>query len=175
MTWSALPTYSDGDAFTAAQANAIKANINETAPAKASGSSWPTHFVATGTNSIAEREIQDEIVTATESTSATTWVNLDTTGPNVDVVCGGFALVFPGARLKTSVDGQAAYASFEINGAGAAVGRGVINENVADIRATSAQLIATPVGNTTFNMVYQSASGSALATFSSRRMCVMGL
>lgn len=175
MTWSTLPSFSDGDALTDAELQAIVANINETAPAKASGSIWPTHFVATGTNSIAEREIRDEIVTATESTSATTWVNLTTTGPLVNVVCGNFALVLPACRLKTSVDGQAAYASFELNGAGGVVGRGVINENVQDVRCTSAQLIAVTPGNTTFNMVYQSASGSALATFSSRRMCVMGL
>lgn len=176
MAWTALPTYTDGTALTAAMLEAIKANLNETAPAKATVGSWPKSFWVSGTNTIAAREIRDDIVTTLETTTNTGYVDLSTTGPAVTLTTGVFALCFPGSRLFNSAGGVS-YASFDVTGTtifAATDGRGVANQGTDDIRAGSTQLLAVTAGtNNIFTMRYRVSSGTG--TFQSRRLTVMAL
>lgn len=176
MAWTTLPTYSDGTVLDAAKLNAIKANINETAPAKAIVGSWPLHFTSSATNTVAAREIKDETISPQESTTSTSYTDLSTEGPEVTLTTGAFALCFPASRVFNT-SGGVAYASFLITGAtsGDTVsdGRGVANQGSDDLRAASVQLMATTPGSNIFTMKYR--VSSATGTYQSRRLCVMGL
>lgn len=175
MAWTVLPTYTNG-VLTAAMMNAIKDNINETAPAKAIVGSWPVHFTSSATNTVAAREIRDDTVSAQESTTNTSYTDLSTNGPAVTLTTGAFALCFPGSRVFNT-GGGVAYASFLITGATigdvAADGRGVANQGTDDLRAGATQLMATTPGSNVFTMKYR--VSSATGTFQSRRFSVMGL
>lgn len=175
MAWTTLPTYVNG-VLTAAQLNAIKDNINETAPAKAIVGSWPLLFAASATNVLASREIRDDTVTTLQTTTNTSYTDLSTTGPEVTLTTGAFALVFPCSRVFNS-SGGVSYASFLVSGAtvgdSPADGRGVANQGTDDIRAGSTQLMATTPGSNIFTMKYRVSSGTG--TFSSRRLATMGL
>lgn len=175
MAWTTLPTYGNG-VLTAAMLNAIKDNINETAPAKAIVGAWPLHFTSTATNVIAAREIVDSLVTELNTTTSTTYTDMANVGPIVTVTTGTFALCFPASRVFNSAGGVS-YASFLITGATtgdtATDGRGIANQGADDLRAASVQLMATTPGSNVFTMKYR--VSSATGTFQSRRLCIMGL
>lgn len=175
MAWTSLPTYTNG-VLTAAMMNAIKDNINETAPAKAIVGSWPLHFTSSATNTVAAREIRDHTVSDQDSTANTAYVDLPSIGPIVTVTTGAFALVFPASRVFNTAGGVS-YASFLVEGATVgdvvADGRGVANQGTDDLRAASVQLMATTPGSNVFQMKYR--VSSATGTYQSRRLCVMGL
>lgn len=175
MVWTTLPTYTNG-VLTSAMMNAIKDNINETAPAKAIVGSWPLHITSSATNTIAAREIKDDTITTIDTTTSTSFTDVGTTGPQLTMTTGAFALCFPGSRLFNS-GGGVSYASFLITGAtvgdSATDGRGVANQGTDDLRAGSTQLMACTPGSNIFTMKYR--VSSATGTFQSRRLCVMGL
>ena len=174
MAWTTPMTAVAGTGLTAAQWNAsVRDNLLEVAPAKATGSAWPTHFTANGANAIAEREIRDETVTTQETTTSTSFTDLATTGPAVTLTTGDFALTFPASRAFNSASGVS-YASVDITGAttsAATDGRGINKQGTDDIRAASVQLLATTPGSNVFTMKYRVSSGTG--TFQSRRLCVM--
>lgn len=177
MAWNAPITWTTNQTVTAAQLNTqISQNMLETAPAKATLGSYPQHFVVASTNSIAAREIKDNIVSTQESTTSTSFTDLATVGAEVTVSTGSFALVFPASRVFNTAGGVA-YASFVITGAttgdSASDARGVANQGSDDIRAASVQLMAATAGVNVFTMQYR--VSSATGTFQSRRLCVMGL
>src|SRR5215203_5906042 len=106
MAWNPPITWTIGQTVTAAQLNAqIRDNMLETAPAKSTGGSWPQHFVVVNTNSIGAREIKDNNVGGSDTTTQTSYVNLATTGPTVTMTTGTFALVFTNSRIKNSAGG----------------------------------------------------------------------
>lgn len=177
MAWNAPITWTTNQTVTAAQLNTqISQNMLETAPAKSVAGSYPQHFVVATTNSIAAREIKDDTVTTSQTTTSTSFDDLATTGPEVTMTTGTFALCFPGSRVFNSAGGVS-YASFLITGATtgdtAADGRGVANQGPDDIRSGSTQLMACTAGSNIFTMKYRVSSGTG--TFSSRRICIMGL
>ena len=181
MTWSTLPSYSDGTALTAAMVTAIKDNINESAPAKYTSSAWPQHFAGTPavSNSIAAREIRDDTVTTAETTTSTTFVDLTTNGPAVTLTTGTFALVHHAARLENNTTGVSSRASFLVTGA-------TVGDTATDVRGSAVQatanhfyrigitqLIGVTAGSNTFTMKYRVLSNTG--TFADRRICTMGL
>lgn len=175
MAWTTLPTYVNG-VLTAAQLNAIKDNINETAPAKAIVGSWPLHFTSSATNTVAAREIKDATISTQESTTSVSFTDLATDGPEVTITTGAFALCFPASRAFHSASGVS-YASFLITGATtgdtASDGRGINKQGTDDMRAASVQLMACTPGSNIFTMKYRVSSGTG--TYQSRRLCIMGL
>lgn len=175
MTWNILPTYTDGDALTAAMLEGIKGNINETAPAKATTAGW--HFVSNGVNTIVERAIQSAKITTQQTTGSTTYANLATNGPVVTVNTGAQALVFFGCQMFNDGAG-ACWSSYEIFGA--------TSNSPEDNRAITAEANANdsfrmgvtelqPVtpGNNTFHQKYRVSSGTG--TFDDRYVIVMAL
>ena len=106
MTWIAPMTAVAGSVFTAAQFNTfVRDLLNETAPAKATTPG--SHFVATGTNQIAERIPAQASVNTSESTASTTFVNLTTPGPSVTVTTGSSALIVMSAEIHNGTASEA--------------------------------------------------------------------
>ena len=115
MAWSTLPTYTDGSALTAAQLLAIAANINETAPAKATTDRG--YMVATGPNVIVQRfAYHDEELTTGTTTSAAYANPAGTNGPDVDIVTGTACIVWHSLQLENSASGST-WGSVGITGA----------------------------------------------------------
>ena len=163
--------------FTAAQFNQyIRDNLNETAPAKATGASG--YFVGSGVNSIVERRVVSGSNLASGTTTSTTYTDLTGTavGPSVTLETGPYALVIVRGSLENSGAGSARM-SYDITGAhsqAAADNRSVHVFGVAGVNVGAAEvalLSAMTPGINTFTAKYRVSSGTG--TFSSRRIMVM--
>lgn len=116
MTWIAPMTAVAGSVFTAAQFNTfVRDLLNETAPAKATTPG--SHFVATGTNQIAERIPAQASVNVSETTTSTTFVNLTTSGPSVTCTTGSSAMIIMSAEINNNTASQAGRVGCDISGA----------------------------------------------------------
>lgn len=177
MTWQTPFNATDGTALTAAQLNQIRDNLLETAPAKATADVWPRHFVSTGANAIAERRIIDDNVDGTNTSTNETYTDLSPGGPNISLTTGTHALVFISGRLSNNTAGGVTRMSFEIQNDGGNDGRAVLNQGSDDLRATSAQLISAvdQYASNTFAVVYRVDDHATTGSYTTRRMCVMGL
>ena len=113
MAWSTPPTYTSGNVLTAAQMNAISANLNETAPAKATTST--SFFVGSAANAIQEREFQVARVTTPETTPSTSYTEL-ATQQRITVSSGPVALVIITGRLFVGTAGEIALCSVVVSG-----------------------------------------------------------
>lgn len=178
MAWSAPMTAVSGSVFTAAQFNQfVRDNLNETAPARATTAG--AHFVATGTNEIAERiSQQGSVLTTAETTTSTSYTDLTTTGPAVTVETGPSAMVIVHASLENSGAGSARMA-YEITGDSSIApadnrGIGVFGVAGAGVICSSVSIHKdlTP-GTNTFTAKYRVSSGTG--SFSSRRLGVFPL
>lgn len=181
MAWSTPLTAVANATLTAAQWNAsVRDNLNETAPAKATGAAQI--FVSTGANAIAARAIVTSYVATTETTTSTTYADLTTVGPSVTATTGTAALVFISSRLWTTATSYV-HASFEISGAttSAALDQKSIAERVAAGNDGSVggrsgvswmEAGLTP-GSNTFRMKYRVTSGTG--RFDERHMFVIAL
>lgn len=176
MTWSTLPTYVNG-ALTAAQLNAIRDNINESAAARATTATG--YFVATGANSVVQRLVATAAVLTQETDNMTSYGNISpgTNGPETTVTTGIRALVFTSAQLENSGTGST-WASYEISGAttdAAVDDRAIFNQSGATFGGrfgvTSWQVLTA--GSNTFTMKYRVSSGTG--TFDDRRIVIMSL
>lgn len=183
MAWSVLPTYSDGNVLTAAQVNAIAANINETAPAKATATG--RIFVTTAANAIAERIPSIARITGgTQTTTSTSLTDLTTTGPQIATLATGTSAIFAvGGFCFNTTAGQGCYIGCAVTGASTIAGdlfrslrimSGAASENSKQsyIGMFNATLTA---GNNTFTAKYASTSGAATATFDERELLVIPL
>ncbi|MFW5415101.1 hypothetical protein J0910_00310 [Nocardiopsis sp. CNT-189] len=180
MAWSAPLTAVAGTALTAAAWNAsVRDNLLETAAGKATTAGG--HFAVTGTNEIAERLGAADAVLVTETTTSTSYTDLETFGPSVTVETGVGALVMVhGVASNTGTSGSARMA-YEVAGATAispadnrgigivgAQGAAVVCSGVA--LHTAASLPLTP-GSNTFTAKYRCSSGTG--EFLSRRIVVI--
>ncbi|MFC9088984.1 hypothetical protein, partial [Nocardiopsis dassonvillei] len=96
-----------GAALTAAQWNAsVRDNLLETAAAVATTSGG---YIATaGPNQVVERRARTDTVLVLETTTSTTYTDLDTFGPSVTVETGTDALVITHASVRnTATSGSA--------------------------------------------------------------------
>jgi hypothetical protein len=182
MAWTTLPTYTDGNVLTAAQLNAIAANISETAPAKATATGQM--FVSTAANTIAARVPTIVRVTGGgQGTASTSFVDLTTVGPTISSLATGTSAIFAVSAfcLNTSA-GQGCYMGVAVSGAStiaADVNRalrimsGAANENS---KQSYIGMFATTLtaGSNTFQAKYASVA-SGTATFDERELLVLPL
>lgn len=178
MAWSAPMTAVANTVFSAAQFNQyVRDNLNETAPAKATGTSG--YFVGTGVNAIAERRAITSLELGTGTTTSTTYTNLDApanVGPTTTVTTGTAALIIVRCSLENSGAGSARM-GYDISGAtsvAATDNRGIhlfgsagVNLGASDV---SLRTSLTP-GSNTFTAKYRVSSGTG--TFTDRRIIVM--
>ncbi len=183
MAWTTLPTYSDGNVLTAAQLNAIAANINETGPAKVTATG--RILVSTGANTLAQRIPSIVRVTGgAQGTTSTSFTDLTTVGPTISTLATGTSAIFSVSPYALSTVAQAgAYMGVAVSGAttiAADVNRSLrvisevasVNQKLAYIGMFSATLTA---GNNTFTAKYASTSGASTATFDERELMVIPL
>jgi hypothetical protein len=181
MAWTSPITFLAGSALTANFLNTyIRDNLNEMAPAKAT--STGSLFVTTGVNAITERLISGAVVTTSQTTSSTSYVDLATSGPAVTLTTGTQALVFVSADLAVDEGSGQSMMSFAVSGATTvAAGTFGMVEHTGNGTLNSAQRlgalrwIALTAGSNTFTAKYKTAFGTSVSTFSNRRIWVMAL
>lgn len=145
MAWTTPLTAVSNATLTAAQWNATcRDNFLEMEPAKATGvveassassvsgrrcrrfttsskqASAACMFHATGANAIAERSWEGYLfnrVNSTETTSSTSYANVQTNGPSVTITTGTQALVFFGALMGNQTANAICYTSVGVTGA----------------------------------------------------------
>lgn len=180
MAWSAPMTAVANTAFTAAQFNTyIRDNLLETAPAKATGEgSW---FVGNGPNQIVERFWSVDEVSATATTTSTSYTDLaSSSGPSVTCATSSRALVILTGNLTTNVKAEYAVMSFAVSGdstVAAADTNALHIESAVDGDGTNMQAsVVVPLstltpGNNTFTCKYRVTDGTG--TFNHRRILVL--
>lgn len=115
MAWTSPMTFAANAVLTAAQLNThLRDNLNETAPAKATAAGQI--FVSTGLNAIAARAPASHYVGTSQTTTGTSYTDLDTAGPSVTVTTGSRAMVFFGTRMWNTGTAYT-HCSFEVSGA----------------------------------------------------------
>lgn len=174
ITWTTLPTYTDGNALTGAQLEAIAANIEESAPAKATTEGY--WFIAGSSgNSINQRAILTARVDTQQTRSSTSYGALATVGPVVTITTGSQALVSINCQLFNSAAGTC-WSSYKITGATtvsssdtwACEGNGTDGN-----RQGIMNLHAVTAGSNVFTQEYRVGSGTG--TFDDRNTIVMAM
>jgi len=177
IAWSTLPTYSDGNALTAAHLNAIAANINATAVAVVTTAG--DYVVATGTNALVRRHIASDAVTVNSTTTSGSYTNpTGDNGPVVTATTGAAAIIFTSVQQENLTTGDAVWSSFGITGA--------TTDDPEDNRAIMSNSDATQgtrqgvttymsltAGSNTFRMLFRVSGGKG--EFDDRRLTVFSL
>ena len=158
--------------LTAAQMNTyVRDNTNETGPAKVTAAGQ--YLVATGANTLAARQVGDEIVEDSETTTSTSYTDLATTGPSGTRTTGTTCLVTTTCELSNSGAGTS-NATFAISGAtttSAEDFRRIKNTGTDALRMSVQTFMSVTAGSNTFTMKYRVSSGTG--TFLARRIHVM--
>ena len=176
MTWSTPMTAVANTGLTAAQWNAsVRDNLLETSVAKATTAG--RIFVATGVNTLAEREITESEILTQETSTRTTYGNITTTGPTVTVTTGALAITSVSAQMFNS-GANNMYSSYAISGAttdASSDTRALAFQAGAgdQIRATSTVLSTLTGGSNTFKVEYRTSAGTG--TWDDRRILVIAL
>jgi hypothetical protein len=176
MAWTTPMTAVANAAFTAAQFNALRDNMLETAPAKATATGQ--YFVSTAANALAARTPGVSSVATSETTTSTTFAALATAGPAVTVTTGTQVLVFVSARLGNNTATAVSFASWQSSGATTVAADDRLGLEFQpeganrNLRATSALMVTgmTP-GSSTITMMYRVSAGTG--TFSFRQLSVL--
>lgn len=117
MAWTAPMTAVASTAFASADFNLyVRDNLNELAPAKANA--LGSYFVAGGINNVAQRTVGSPLVIVTsssETTTSTSFVDLDTPGPQIEVTSGVRAFVIVGGRLSNASANSAAAMGYAVS------------------------------------------------------------
>jgi hypothetical protein len=179
VAWTTPLTAVTNATLTAAQWNAsVRDNLLETGPAKATTSG--RLIVTSGVNSVAERVIIQDTVSARQSTTSTSYVDLTTAGPTVTATTGTTSLVFVTGRLENATSAQAALASYEVSGASsvaASDARGIKYEASAANANSRFAIVqfegSLSAGSNTFTMKYRATGGTAF--FQDRVITVIAL
>lgn len=163
--------------FTAAQFNQfVRDNLNETAPAKATTPG--SFFVASGINQISESLPDGTSINMSETTTSTTYTDLDTPGPSVTVTTRSSALIVYTCNLANTVANTESIVAHEISGATARSasddGSYFLRTAAANQNIRAAQAMwetgLTP-GSNTFTLKYRVNGGTG--TFNNRRLFVL--
>lgn len=180
MAWTTPLTAVANAALTAAQWNAsVRDNLAETAPAKATTAGGI--FVATGSNSLAQRIPSSATVVTSQTTVSTTFTDLATTGPAVTVTTGPACIVSISCDASNSATANAAaYMGIDISGAtvaGAGSDRALMvnpsSSAGAGVQATRTTMLAVTGGSNTFTSKYRVNSGTG--TFLRRELVAIPL
>lgn len=174
MAWSTPLTAVANAALTAAQWNAsVRDNLNETAPAKASAAGQL--FVSTGVNTIAARTVNADLISTSETSTSTTYVNLATIGPAVTATTAASAIVSTYVNMNNPTN--PIWMSYAISGATTNAEQ---DNRAVQLQAAGGQrvgatffhsAILTP-GSNTFTAKYR-VSTSGTGTWSDRRLMVI--
>lgn len=117
MAWTAPRTWVTSEVVTASIMNThVRDNFLETAPAKATTANG---IILSGTsvNSIVTRVPGVDFVSASESTTSTSYTDLSTSGPSISMTTGTRALVGVGAYMSSNTAGSSALMSWAVSGA----------------------------------------------------------
>lgn len=176
MAWTAPPTFVSGNVLTAAQLNILAADLNETAPAKATGVGQ--YFVATAANAIVARTPVAVSVTTSETTTSAAFADLATLGPQADVTSGVWALVCVESLVSNGTAGATSSIGIDISGATTIAASTIWLSNTSGtagqgFTAAGVRLITgLTAGLNTFTMKYVVSSGTT-GTFSRRHLAVV--
>ena len=177
MAWNAPMTAVAGTIFTAAEFNTyVRDNLNECPTAKATGAAQ--FFVSTGPNAIAARQMSNQSVATSQTTSSTSYTDLATVGPTVAVTTGTLAMVLFASRIQNSLTNGAAEVSVAVSGASSVAANGAWSLKLDGIASANALRLGmvhmfsglTP-GSNTFTLKYLVGSGTG--TFSDRELIVL--
>lgn len=181
MAWTVPLTAVSNATLTAAQWNAtVRDNLLETAPAKATTAG--RIFVATGTNSIAERAISSAVVATQQGVTSVTYANPSTPGPAVTVTTGTSAIAIASALISGSNNGAFTGYGVTVSGASSiaaadADGFMFVPSTAASAGVRGSVCIHYPgtltAGSNTFTMQYRASAGTV--TISDRKITVIGL
>lgn len=179
MVWTPPMTAVANTVFTAAQFNThVRDNLNETAPAKATTAS--RLIVTTGLNSVMERELEEDTVATSQTTTSTAFTDLATVGPSITVNTGARAFITLSARLSNNTVNEASSISFEVSGATSSAANDArafeMTSSTANafIRGSTAGLFSgLNPGMNTFTMKYRVTGGTG--TFLRRNISVLAL
>jgi hypothetical protein len=178
MAWTAPITFVNGVALTAAQLNAMQANILETAAAKATTASQ--YFAATGANALAARIAVSDVIDAIVNITSTTYIA--STGPSVSVVHGAQALVSIFSTLRNNTTAEYALMSYEwVAGAFAQLPNdnkaiGTVRTGTTDVTVECGAVILTTgmtPGTSTCRAMYKVTNAASTGVFDHRRIAVM--
>lgn len=186
MAWTTLPTYVDGNVLTAAQLNAIAANINATSPAFATATG--RIFVSTGANAVAQRvPTVVRVVGGPQTTASASFTDLVTVGPSVPTLATGTNAIFAvSAFILNTTAGQGGYMGVAVSGAttiAADVTRAlrIMSGAASELSKQSyigmfSSVAGTTLvaGNNTFKAMY-SVVASGTASFDERELLVLPL
>lgn len=173
IAWTTLPTYVNG-ALTAAQLNAIRDNINETAVAKVTAAG--DYVMATGPNSLTRRRIYSDAVTVNSTTTSGSYTDpTGDNGPVVTATTGASAIIFTSAQMENLTTGDATWASFSITGAtndSAEDNRAIMQNNTATqgTRQGVTTYLSLTAGENIFRMLFRVSGGKG--EFDDRRLTV---
>lgn len=179
MAWTAPMTAVAGAVFLASEFNTfVRDNLNETAPAKATTAG--RLIVTTGANAVDERAVSNATISATQSTTSTSFVDLATTGPGVTVTTGTLAVAMWSSEVDNNATTDANLMSIAISGATtlaassdwALIIRSVDAPNYTQ-QAAMIRSFTLTAGANTFTAKY--ASGGSTARFANRRLTVFAL
>ncbi len=166
--------------FTAAQFNThVRDNLNETAPAKATGTG--SLIVTSGANSIAQRTPTTARSDTSDTTTSTSYGDLaGSSGPSVTVTLGNRAFVAITARINNSTATQPGVVGYDISGAttfSADDSRALWHETNGTGEFNRSTYIGLHTGLTggsnTFTMKYRVGGGTG--SFQFREICVIPL
>ena len=179
MAWSTPKTWTASEQVDASEMNTeLRDNLNETAPGIASASG--RMIVTDGANSIVERIPAGGTVATSETTASTTYANLATAGPGLNVTTGTEAIVIITATMRNDTAGGQCIMSFAISGAttlAASDANSLTFESghPADQYGASRVVFMSGLtaGSNTFSVKYRVSSGTG--TFVNRDIAVIPL
>lgn len=135
-------------------------------------------IVTSAPNTVAQRQVVQDIVDDGEDTTSTSYTNLATNGPVVTVTTGVKALIFLNSAVANAASNNT-YASYEVTGAttSAAIdGRAIVMDGASGkddrIGVTNMFDGLTP-GSNTFRMRYRVSASTG--TYTKRSIVVMAL
>lgn len=196
MAWTAPMTAASNGTLTAAQWNThIRDNLLETEAAKATkrpefvtdpdsaNEIVPgAFFVATGLNAIAERRITEgnQSRGETETTTSTTYTDLDQYGPSITVATGTRAIVMVASEMTNALATEQAFADFTVAGATtraatdttALIAEGYSTSGSQMCRRASYARVTLTAGANVFTMKYRTSNASNSASFRKRQIVV---
>lgn len=166
-------------AFTAAQFNLyVRDNLNETAPAKATGTGG--FIVASGVNSVIQRDPDSNTVNTFETTTSTSYTSLATSGPAVVATSDTRAIVWFTAQMNNANASQDSFTSVAVSGATTTAASDNYCLDVqqpaggtafVDITCCRAVRLTITPGSNTYTMQYRVSGGTG--TFKRRSIIVM--
>src|SRR4249919_21771 len=172
MSWAAIPTFTDGNALTGAQMEIIAADIEESAPAKATTEGY--WFISgSSANLINERAIVSNKILTQQTRASASYGALATAGGTVTATTGTKALVHHACQSFNSAAGTN-WNSYKISGATTVASSdewaGESNGTDGNRQGVS-ELHTVTAGSNVFTQEYRAGSGTG--TFDDRIIIVM--